>query len=56
MKVIIDKSMAAFGITDVVYAFARGLDPEAELTEEIQAAILAWNSRSGSRALSDACV
>ena len=40
MKVIIDRSMAAVGITDVVYAFARGLDPKAELPEEIQAAIL----------------
>jgi len=40
MKVIIDKSMAAVGITDVVYAFARGLDPKAELSEEIRETIL----------------
>ena len=40
MKLIIDGSMGSIGITDVVYATARGLDPHAEipeaLTEEIR--------------------
>lgn len=40
MKLIIDGSMRSIGITDVVYATARGLDPHAEipeaLTEEIR--------------------
>ena len=36
MKVIVDKSMAALGITDVVYAVGRGLDPQAELTDALK--------------------
>ena len=35
MKVIIDRSMSALGITDVVYAVARGLDPFAPIPEEL---------------------
>lgn len=36
MKVIVDKSMATLGITDVVYAIGYGLNPAAELTEALK--------------------
>lgn len=36
MKVIVDKSMASVGITDVVYAFAKGLDAGAEIPGELE--------------------
>ncbi|MCQ2547249.1 MAG: B3/4 domain-containing protein [Clostridia bacterium] len=36
MKVIVDKSMAQLGITDVVYAVGRNLDPHAELTDSLK--------------------
>lgn len=35
MNVVLDSSMKALGITDIVYAVVRGLDPKAELPEEI---------------------
>ena len=35
MKLIIDKSMASLGITDVVYALAKGLDAFAPIPEEL---------------------
>lgn len=36
MKVIVDKSMAQLGITDIVYAVGRNLDPHAELTDSLK--------------------
>ena len=41
MKVIIDSSMADLGITDVVYAVVTGLDPKAELPDDIKERIRA---------------
>ena len=35
MKLIIDGSMRSIGITDVVYATARGLDPHADIPESL---------------------
>ena len=39
MKVIIDESMRSIGITDVVYATAKGLDPKALIPEAIEGEI-----------------
>ena len=36
MKMIIDSSMASVGITDVVYALAKGLDPAAKIPESLE--------------------
>ncbi len=36
MKMIIDSSMASVGITDVVYALAKGLDPAASIPEALE--------------------
>ena len=35
MKVVLDRSMEDLGITDIVYAVVRGLDPKAVLPDEI---------------------
>ncbi len=35
MKIIIDKSMASIGISNIVYAIGKGLDPHAKLTDDL---------------------